>query len=498
MRNICWLAIFLATAAFGQQDTPTFHTGTTLVDFSVVALDRKGNPVTDLTKEEIEVTDKGRRRELAFFRFEGASEAREAAPLPPGEFTNRAEYTTGPPRNITAIVIDTLLTKLEDQAYTRSLVLRYLQEIPPNTRIGIHRLGWGGTQSLHDFTDDVESLRAVLSENYLRAPRMTTDGMGQTLASLEWIGDHLARVPGRKSMVWISGGISDPAMRLRDWRDEFHRLGRRLASQGIAVYAVDAVGLEGMVDVSQPISWRSPRGNVVRRNLGFQVQSVLRGTLWTAMDILASTTGGRTTRNSNKLTRGIEEAAADVRGSYTVGFYVDDAPDDKWYRIKVKTSRKGVKLTHPEGYLLSVPTQEPQIWSVEEWTLRIVNPLGSTEIHLNGSSEPTEEEGAYNLSLEIAADELGFVEVEQRLEADLEVAVAEKTAAGDFSFKVHFVTVELLGDQEALSAGTLARAELGFQLEPDTVTMRVVVRDRNTDRCGTLDLPVNRLPVQAH
>jgi len=495
MRNLFWLVTVLAVAAFGQEDTPTFRTGTTLVEFTVVARDGEGNPVTDLNKEEIEVADKGRRREVAFFRFEGASQTRESAPLSPGEFTNRAEYTKGPPRNITAIVIDTLNTRLADQAYTRFLVLRYLEEIPPDTRIGIYRLGWGGTQSLHDFTDDVESLRNVLSENYLRAPRLA-DGMGQTIASLEWIGDHLARVPGRKSMVWISGGLSDPAMLLKDWDDHLRRLGQRLASQGIAVYPVDTVGLEGMVDVSQPVSWRSPRGGVVRRNLGFWSQSARRGRLWTAMDILASTTGGRTTRNSNELTRGIEEAATDVLGSYTVGFYVDDTPDDKWYRIKVKTSRKGVKLTHPKGYLLSVPTQEPQTWTEKEWTLRIVNPAGSTEIHLNGRCEPADGEGAYNLFLEIPADELGFVQVAEHLQADLEVAVAEKTAVGDFSFKVHFVRVQLTGDQEAPAAGTVARAELGFQLEPDTVTMRVVVRDRYTGRSGTLDLPVDRLPVK--
>jgi len=211
---------------------------------------------------------------------------------------------------------------------------------------------------------------------------------------------------------------------------------------------------------------------------------------------MVSTTGGRTTRDSNDLTRGIEQAAADVRGSYTVGFYVDDTPDDKWYRINIKTSRKGVKLTHQEGYLLNVPTQEPQMWTEKEWTQRIVNPVGSTEIHLNGRSEPAEEEGVYNLTLEIAADELGFVQVEERLEASLEVAVAEKNTAGDFSYKVHLVTVELTGDRDAPSAGTLARAELGFQLEPDTVTMRVVTRDRVTGRSGTLDLPVNRLPVK--
>jgi len=542
VRNICWLGIVLTVAASGQQDIPSFRTGTTLIEFTVVALDGKGNPVTDLKKEEIEVADQGRRREVAFFRFEGASETREVAPLAPGEFTNRAEYTTGPPRNITAIVIDTLNTRLEDQIQLRSQVLECLREIPPDARIGIYWLGWGSLRILHDFTDDVDSLRATLSGNAVEAPmrfninvplsaetesamldpgslteggatlseafgttlvmekmnvEMQTNVVNQTLASLEWIGNHVAGIPGRKSIVWISGGIPNLAGSdgwVTSYEDDIRELAQRLASQGITMYPADATGLSGQVDVSQqPTRVRSPTG----RLLGFRSPSVFRGRYWATMDIMASTTGGRTTRSSNHLTRGIEQAAADLHGSYTVGYYTDDEPDDKWHRLKVKILRKGVKLTHRKGYLLSVPSEQPQTWSAKEWVLPIVNPLGSTEIHLDARCEPADGDGTYNLILQIAADDLEFVEVAERLEADIDIAVAEKTAVGGFGFQVYSAGVQLTGDQEAPAAGTLARGTLRFQLKPDTITMRVIVRDRYTGRSGTLDLPVNRLPGQA-
>ena len=70
-------AFLIATClvCLAQQQPPTFRATTTLVEVSVVALDAKGDPVTDLKKEEIALTDKGREKELAFFLLEGAPEA---------------------------------------------------------------------------------------------------------------------------------------------------------------------------------------------------------------------------------------------------------------------------------------------------------------------------------------------------------------------------------------------------------------------------------------
>lgn len=42
--------------------TPAFRTETTLIEFTFVALDANGNPVTDLTKEDIVVTERSRHR----------------------------------------------------------------------------------------------------------------------------------------------------------------------------------------------------------------------------------------------------------------------------------------------------------------------------------------------------------------------------------------------------------------------------------------------------
>src|SRR5918992_5697754 len=87
----------LVTAAvLGAQDppTPTFRAGTTLIEFTFVALDAQGNPVTDLTKDDIVITENGQPRVVEFFRFDGAPPQPSPAKLPAGHYTNRFETSS--------------------------------------------------------------------------------------------------------------------------------------------------------------------------------------------------------------------------------------------------------------------------------------------------------------------------------------------------------------------------------------------------------------------
>ena len=129
-------AVFTAAAVTlaAQDSTPVFRAGTTLVEFTIVATDRDGQPVTDLTQNDVTIVQNGKPQPVAFFRFEGSAfgpGAVEAShePIAPGIFTNRSEYFPGPARNVTAIVIDTLNTVPEDQVAVKAHVMQYLRAL---------------------------------------------------------------------------------------------------------------------------------------------------------------------------------------------------------------------------------------------------------------------------------------------------------------------------------------------------------------------------------
>ncbi len=543
-----------AVVLSAQPQQPTFRTATRLVEVTVTVVDRKGNAVAGLEPADFVVRDEGKPRAVDLFSYDGARAGPAAgtpeATLPAGTFTNRPVLAESAPRNVTALVLDHINSTGLQGVTARAQAMRYLRTLAPQTVTAVYLLG-EHLYVLHDFTDDATALRERLEtvtlptatawetderqavvqaeafvrvfgvyepevavefmRNKLRADAMADaavrrDRRERSLAQIEALGAHLAGIPGRKSLVWIGGGFSMVAMAttvptrsdmrpmpeiLETSEAEVRQVSRRLAQQGIVLYVVDAHYLEAPSDIRPQSPQNAPiagRGNFDMVQHTASMSSDTRS----AMETMASITGGRYF-HPNDVTAGVHKVLNDLQGSYTLGFYVPEDPDDKWHKLKVEVKRSGLSVRHREGYLAVREVAQAQTWTDETWWAAFSNPLGSSAIPLTAVCTRTPSgELAVAVSVETAA--LQFLPDGESLKASLEILIGDRTAEGLAGATRSAVTRTVPATQWDAVRQQATRCEATWKPAAGATVLRVIVHDVNSGRYGSVDVQLNKVP----
>jgi VWFA-related protein len=227
-----------ATAPSAQ--TPVLKVTTHLVQVNVVVHGKKNEPVTDLTKDDFTILDDNHPQKIATFAMESSRPA-DAKPqrllLPQNTFTNKPEFRPSAAKAVTVILLDSLNSAFEDQVYAKKQLISFLQQLRPEDSVALYALGTR-LQVLHDFTTDAASLIETVNKHKSRAATELADSQPEdpdtgsddldsflaqaqqkiadmqmvnrvstTMAALEAIANHVSVLPGRKNLIWISGGF---------------------------------------------------------------------------------------------------------------------------------------------------------------------------------------------------------------------------------------------------------------------------------------------------
>ncbi len=165
----------------------------------------------------------------------------------------------------------------------------------------------------------------------------------KTLKSAEALANGLARMPGTKTIVFMSEGFF-----LNDKGAELRQAVGQAARAGARFYTIDARGLNRGSASSDIID--QP---VVNGDFG---QAQKFDTQADGMNSLAVDTGGFAIRNENNFGRALDEIQRDS-GTYYVVSYTASNPtfDGKYRTIDVAVARPGVKVRSRRGYLATEP-----------------------------------------------------------------------------------------------------------------------------------------------
>jgi len=547
-----WLCAQQSGPPSGQAAAPLVLRATTrLVMLSVIARDRNGQPAADLKKEDFRVKVNGKAQQIAVFSMESAGQlpSTEVATsgfgpsplpgsvtLPPNVFSNRLAAQGGAPSGVTIILVDTRNTNATDQIYAKAQVVRYLHTLQPTDHIGLYMFG-PSLKVLHDYTSDASGLLAKLNasknwelpdtseqdatssiqadsailDSFARAAGgaspaerafYTTDRVLSTLRTFEFIAEHLAQVPGRKNLIWVSGGFpldigydslaawKNPAVEQRMFTNEVDRTMRAMNDANIAVYPVDARGL--MTDPkfsAQNRTAPNPRRISFAPPIGAKEQET--------MQEIAGRTGGLAFYNTNDLSRAIRASVDDSQVTYTVGFYPsDDGFDGKYHKIEVETpGRSGVKLRYRKGYFdVAEKPQDDNSRKAElydaVWSPIDASAMGIVATVRPAANDPT----SIDVMLKIDHSTIGVQQEQGRWQGRLDVLFVQRDDQGK-QYAGSDDTMNLNLTQETYKK--LMTDDLAYHRvvarTPAAKLLRIVVRDAASGAIGSVTVPLNKV-----
>ena len=511
---------------------PTFRSNVRLVNVTVIAHDSAGRPVTNLTASDLQVFEDGKEEKIEIFAINTdrsvpvATAASAPAPtLAPNIFTNRRQTRDG--GGVTVVLFDRLNSSWEDQKRARDQILRLLAKAQPRDHIALYVLESDTITVLHDFTSDASRLIAVLNRHLgttsvelarseERAPDFARTGIASldaateawlnrtqamvsetflrrrvelTTDALEGIANHLAGIPGRKNLVWVSAAF--PIVIPGDYgplvmNQDVNRASRAINAADIAVYPVDIRGL------APALSPTTATATIAKGATPAPVFTTMAGVAANqdTMQTIAEATGGRAYLNSNAIGESVRRAIDDSRVSYVLGYRSSGPDNDNRFRnITVRVNRSGVELRHRKGYLaLAVPARgsRERLKALERV---MMSPIEASSIALAAEISRLGKEGT--VVVRIDPEALSWEQKKDVRESAIDVVIAQSAPDGKF-FPIKETTVNLTADPDRYKQMVEDGLTLSsnFTAIRDAYRLHVVVSDVASQAVGSLIIPI--------
>jgi Ca-activated chloride channel homolog len=292
MRAFHTLAVLVALteSALPGAQSVTFRGGVDLTSFAVTISDKKGETVGDLTKDDFELFEDGKKQTLQYFAK--------------GDGDSAPELHLG-------LLVDASGSMEQDLKLARSAAIKFLNMLPEAvdmTLVDFDTLVRITRYPRADFPRLVERIRMRKPDGYTAL----YDAIGTYL-------DGADQLPGRKIMVmYTDGGDTRSAL-------SFNETITLLKASQVTVYAIGLVENTGSA----------------RNDLRMKLQQ------------LAETTGGQAFFPSHMkdVESTYEKVLTEIRAQYHLGYLSSNtATDGAWRKVEIKLKRPDLKLRTRKGY----------------------------------------------------------------------------------------------------------------------------------------------------
>jgi VWFA-related protein len=518
---------------------------TNLVQVDAVVT-KDGKMVTDLTEDDFEIYEDGKKQEITTFAYISNVPGAAAQPV---TATKEKSGDTPPasrpinlnePHRTIAFVVDDLGVSAESMNHVRKQLRKFVNEqLQPNDLVAIIRTG-GEMGALQQFTNDKRLLsRAVDQLRWNMCNRVgimvlppLDSGSSQslcglssmigTITSLRFILDAMSYLPGRKSMVFMSdhlpvedqdelnflrdvrngGGTKDDAIKTskggneepikfdleaRNYSAALRKIAEKAIRSSVVIYSVDTQGLQptGLTAADRFYGSGQQYGNAISN------RSLLLWSRNQGGDQIAKQTGGFQVKNSNNYD--INRIVEDQSGYYLLGYRpTEETFNRKFHHIKAKVKRSGMNLRTRAGFfgVTEEESSKTRLTTRDMTNLALTSPFAAQDLEVSLASFFWSDKAAGSLIrsfVYIAAKDLVFTPVDGRQQASVEL---HSVVFGDNGAMVEQLrrglTISLPDNEYAVAIKNGLGLSVDIPIKrTGAFQVRVAIRDRKSSKIGS-------------
>jgi Ca-activated chloride channel family protein len=279
-----------------QQSPPVFRGGIDLVNVAVTVTDRKGTLVTDLTADDFEVYEDGRKQAVTYF--------------------SRGDAADGPaPEMHLGLLLDVSGSMEDDLAFSKTAAVKFLNTLTDAKDV-----------TVVDFDMEIRAARYGQAEFARLIERIRQKKAGGETAIYDAVGVYLDGADGQSGrkimLMYTDGGDTRSSLPLRELMD-------LLKASDVTVYVIGELE-------HQPWSVKSQQRMVLQQ--------------------MAEVTGGQAffPTSTRQLDDVYQTVLAQVRAQYTLGYTsTNTKADGGWRKVELRLAHRderSVRLRARKGY----------------------------------------------------------------------------------------------------------------------------------------------------
>lgn len=516
----------------GQSAQPVLRSSSDLVRIDVEVTDRSGKPVKGLKADQFVVTDDGQSQRVSIFTYEDI-EAVETAPDTdtkpivlavdtPTDAVAQTEGDQARDRRLMVLFFDLTSLANDDLVRAHDSALKFVkQQMTKADLVSVVSFS-SNLRVLSDFTNDRDKLNKAIAQllpgvssnlaDSLYAPAQngeydvqqdngaafTADetefnvfNTDQKLEALEGMANVLGAIPGRKSLIEFTGGITQTGeenrTQLRAATDAANRA-------NVSIYSIDARGLMAAVPGGDVTS-DAATGTSMFTGASVYHQTDQREDSRDTLATLATDTGGRAFFDLGDLSDAFPKIQQDNGGYYLVGYYLNAnvKRDGAWHAVRVKVNAPGVKVRYRNGYYAPRDFQHLERESRDEQLAEAVhsdNPVVELPIAVETAMFRLNDEQVYvPISAKLSSTALDWAQKHGRRQAEFDFAAELRAIPSGQIVAQLRDTINVQLDQQRFEQ--VHQSNLVYQggvvLAPGTYHLKFVARENESGKIGTFE-----------